>query len=182
MIILLLAACGNSSNVTQDSEGHHLVTSEFSIEQHVIYAESLQTERGLTKEEADKEAFRVQLNEVAVINRAIDVGIKVSEEEALQKAQEIREALENEEAEKVKGVLISIQEEIEELGISEDDYWNEYMLNSYAHAVMREKLMEYELNENPMKNWNERQAEIIEEFTASESRQIKEFKREIEMR
>ncbi|WP_238446520.1 hypothetical protein [Alkalihalophilus pseudofirmus] len=177
-----MAACGNTSNVNQGSQGHNLINSEFSIEEHVKYAERLQDERGLTKEDADEEAFRVQLNEVAVINRAIDVGINVSEEEAFQKSQETREDLENEEAENVKEVLIGIQEEIEQLGISEDDYWNEYMLSSYAHAVMREKLMEYEQNENPMKNWNELQQEIIEEFTVSQSQQINEFKREIGMR
>jgi hypothetical protein len=182
IILLLLAACGNSSNVNQDSQGHNLVNSEFSIEEHVKYAERLQAERGLTKEDAEEEAFRIQLNEVSVINRAIDVGINVSEEEALQKSQEAREGLENEEAENVKEVLISIQEESEQLGISEDDYWNEYMLSSYAHAVMREKLMEYEQNENPMKNWNELQEEIIEEFAVSQSKKINEFKREIRMR
>ncbi|MBU8907465.1 hypothetical protein KH400_12685 [Desertibacillus haloalkaliphilus] len=132
-----------------------MVNSEFSIEDHVEYVEKIQDERGLTKEEAD--------------------------EEALQKSQETREVLENEEAKNSKEAKASIQEEIEQLGISEDEYWEEYMLSNYAHVIMREKLMEYERNHNPAR-WNERQQEIIEEFKNRESQQIDEFKREIGMK
>lgn len=176
-----MAACGNSPDVNQDSQRHNLVNSEFSIDKHAEYAKRIQDKRGLTKEEAGEEAFRVQLNEVAVINRAIDVGVSVSKEEALEKSQEIREVLENGEAENASEVMAGIQEEIGQLGISEDEYWNEYMLSNYAHAVMREKLMEYERNHSGIR-WDECQQEIIEEFAASEKRRINEFKREIRMK
>ncbi|OIJ13730.1 hypothetical protein BKP35_08915 [Anaerobacillus arseniciselenatis] len=158
-----------------------MVNSEFSIEDHEEYAEKIQDERGLTKEEADEEAFRVQLNELAVINRAIAVGISVSEEEALRKSQEIREVLKNGEAKNASEVMASIQKEIGQLEISEDEYWNEYMLSNYTHMVMREKLMEYERTHSGI-SWNERQQEIIEEFIASEKRRINEFKRKIGMK
>lgn len=77
--------------------------------------------------------------------------------------------------------LHRIKNEYEELGIYEDEFWNEQRLSSYAFSVMLKKLMEYELKENPTKNWNELHKEIITDFISKETQQINEFKKEIGM-
>ena len=138
----------------------------------------------LSKQEAEEEAFRIQLNEVAIINRAIDIGIEVSKEEALQVANKTRQVLEQGDSNGFEGTqeaLMEINDTLEREGISEEEYWNDYVINSYKQMLMRERLMQYERDNNPQKNWNERQEEIIEEFKSKEERQINKFKKEVGM-
>lgn len=187
VFLLVVSGCSvknedemHSSKVVGDIQKMNPFNDEFLVEKHEDYAEMLRVEQGLSKEEADEETYRVQLNEVAIINRAIDVGIKVSEEEALQEANKTRQRLkEVEGVENAEVALTKTQETIEKLGISEDEYWNEFVINSFIQSLMKEKLIEYERIENPEMNWNERQEEIIEEFKTNESLQINEFKKEI---
>lgn len=180
-IILLLTACGEHNEASGDGQEINPINDSFFIEKHEEYADRLQEEQGFSKGEADEEAFRTQLNEVAVINRAIDVGIEVSEKEALQVAHEMRDLLEEGEADNAEEALNNTQEIINRLGITEEEYWNDYVINSYIQMLMRERLIEYERNENPGMSWNERQKDIIEDFKSRESRQINKFKKEIGM-
>ncbi|WNF38355.1 hypothetical protein RJD24_08010 [Bacillaceae bacterium IKA-2] len=187
VFLLVVSGCSvqnkdkmHSSKVVGDIQKMNPINDEFLVEKHEDYAEMLRVEKGLSKEEADEETYRVQLHEVAIINRAIDVGIKVSEEEALQEANKTRQMLkEVEGVENAEVALTKTQETIEKLGISEDEYWNKFVINSFIQSLMKEKLIEYERIENPEMNWNERQEEIIEEFKSNESLQINEFKKEI---
>ncbi|PIB50970.1 hypothetical protein, partial [Pseudomonas sp. 2822-17] len=82
-----------------------------------------------------------------------DVGIQVSREEAIQQAEETREIFEelweDENAVTYPENLELIKSEYEELGLYEDNFWTEYGLSSYAYQVMRSKVMDYELGENP---------------------------------
>ncbi len=168
-----------------ESQEHQLINSNFSIEKHEKYAERLQYRFGLSKERAEEEAFLGQLYEVAIINRAIELGIDVSKEEAFQEAQEVNEGweelLEDENTTMDIDALHRIKNEYEELGIYEDEFWNEQRLSSYAFSVMLKKLMEYELKENPTKNWDELHKEIVTDFISNETQQINEFKKEIGM-
>ncbi|MCT2535440.1 hypothetical protein NC661_18145 [Aquibacillus koreensis] len=170
----------------QDFEKDDLIHSEFSIEKHEKYKERFQIQ-GLSEERATEEAFHSQLNELAMINRAMDVGIQFSSEEALQKAQEVKEDHEKWLADEDKGenvldeeTLNSNKNELE--AMSGDPFWDEYYrLYANAYNAMFEKLVEYERIENPTKDWNERNMEILIDFMSDEAEQINEFKREIGM-
>ncbi|WP_156314823.1 hypothetical protein [Halalkalibacter wakoensis] len=174
---MFVSACGGREEVSLKDELNPL-NDQFFIEKHESYVEMLIEDQGFSMEEANEEAYRIQLNEVAIVNRAMELGMDVSEEEALNVAQEMRQYLveNSNETEEASAHTKAI---IKQLGISEDQYWNEYVITSYKQMLMREQVMEYERQENPSKSWNERQEELIDEFKRNEATQIQEFKRQV---
>lgn len=159
-----------------------LFSREFSIEKHKKYSERAQ-DRGLTKEQAEEGAFFHQLGEVAIVNRAFDLGITVSEGEALQSYEQqmavLKETLEDENVEVDMEAYDRIKKEVGELGIADDKFWKEHGLSIHALFILEKKLEEYEKNKHPEKDINERKTEIIMEYMSSESQKIAKFKREI---
>ncbi|UCZ54305.1 hypothetical protein LGQ02_05955 [Bacillus shivajii] len=178
--VLLLGACGTTSQGETVKGELNPLNDSFIVDKHEEFANKLK-EDGYAKEEANEEAFKVQLREVALLNRATEVGIEVSDKEAGKRAEEMREQLEIGKGQNTEFVLEKIDELIAELNITEDEYWSEYVINSYKSQIMQEKLREYELKENAQTNWNERSQEIIEEFMENEAEQIKKFKSEVGM-
>ncbi|WP_078555274.1 hypothetical protein [Bacillus alkalicellulosilyticus] len=165
-----------------EKQEHLEITSDFSTEKHEKYAEMYRY-RGLSEERAEEEAFHAQLSEIAIINKAIDLGFYVSIEEAKQKARETfgewEEWREYEDVVTITDNANMVKNMIEDLRKPDDEFWNEHILFSNAFMLMREEVLDYEMKENPTKNWNELERDIIMDFILSEAQQINEYKKEI---
>ncbi|MCK0472683.1 hypothetical protein [Halalkalibacter sp. APA_J-10(15)] len=129
-------------------------------------------------EHAQEESYRVQLEELAILTRANEVGIRVSEEEAQVVINQTKEAIESKNVDNWQETKESIDEQIQELGISEEEYWNEFLIEPYQQTLMRQYLMEYVQKKYPKMSWNERREQLIEQFKQREAEQIAEFKEE----
>ncbi|MBU9720160.1 MULTISPECIES: hypothetical protein [Bacillaceae] len=159
-----------------------LIDGEFSVEKHEKLTERHEY-RGLSKERAEEQAFVDQSYEVAIIHRAMDLGIDVTREEALQRAYDSLEGWAEMDEEEAAAMDIEslnpIQSEIEDLRLNEDEFWVEQRLHSFAFNVLLFKVMEHEMNENPSKGWNEIHMEIVSDFIVNEAEKLAEFRKKV---
>lgn len=148
------------------------------VQKHFDYVEML-VEEGMSKEEADHEALQIQLAEVAILTKAKDLGIKVSNEEALTEARKMKELVEQGKIENAEEISAKINKVMIKFGITAEQYWEEFIINSYKQMLFQHKLMDYEKSLNPNLDWNMRHKEIIDEYKQREANEIEKFKRKL---
>ncbi|MDG5786402.1 hypothetical protein QA612_02790 [Evansella sp. AB-P1] len=178
MLLFLLVSPNLFSLGENGGEGLQNPLNEFDIKNYEQYAVTLQNENGYTKEEASKFAFEVELLKVALINKAIEIGIEITDEDAKKQAKEEREMFESgklSDAEKK-----SIEETIVDLGITEEQFWNEYVVQTGAKMqLMIERLHDYHNENYPEMHWDDFANQIVGNFRIKEAEKIKKFKGEI---
>ncbi len=176
-LLLVLSACGTSpSNHSLATKIHPI--DEFDIKSYEQYATTLQIRNGYSKEEASKFSFEIELLKVALINKAIELGTIVTDEEAKKRANEGRELFE---AGKLSDAEIeSIKQTILELGITEEQFWSEYAVQTGAKMeIMVEAVHDYHQQYYPEMDWDDFTKEIVENYKRKEPEKIAIFKKQI---
>ncbi|RXJ04269.1 hypothetical protein DS745_02475 [Anaerobacillus alkaliphilus] len=174
MFLLFLTAC-STSPVESSLAGKINPINDFDIKNYEQYAATLQNENGYSEKEASKYAFEVELLKVALINHAMELGIAITDEDAKKQANEGREMFETGKLsnEEKKG----IEETIVDLGITEEQFWNEYVVQTGAKMqLMIERLQDYQKKHYPEMKWDDFANEIVENFIIKETEKINKFK------
>lgn len=104
------------------------------------YASYLENAFNMNPEKAKIEALEIAIFNVAMNNKGKELNIFVSDDEAVLKAKEQRKLLQDPNNDGAKEALQYIQSLIEGLGITEEEYWNEYVINGYKDSILVEKL------------------------------------------
>ncbi|MGY4690918.1 hypothetical protein [Salibacterium sp. K-3] len=172
LLALVLTACSGGEETLNPIDDEPLMT------KYERLSENFQDNNGMPEEQAQQEAFDLIVQEAALVNRAQDEGIEVTDEEAREEAQSVRKTLENGDGPNTESSLQDIEETMEKENLTEDEYWNEYVISGYKHSLMKEKLRDHE-KENEPKPWNTRRKEIVEAFRSDEAERIERFREEV---
>lgn len=174
---LFLTACGTSPVESSLADKINPIN-DFDIKNYEQYAASLQNENGYSKKEASKYAFEVELLKVALINHAMELGIAITDEDAKKQANEGRKMFETGKLSDVEKK--SIEKTIVELGITEEQFWNEYVVQFGAKIqLMIERLQAYHKEHYSEIDWDDYAKEIVENFKMKETEKINKFKESI---
>lgn len=137
------------------------------------------TSANLTDSEAKKEAFEQVLEETVLFEKATSEKLLGTKEEALRMSNEVRNFLKNE-TEENKEVVQSVNEIIKGLDITEDQYFNEFLIDRYITTISIEKLYEKVTDdyEEEVKNtvWEEFKQKEVNKFITKNQESINEFK------
>jgi len=154
--------------------------STFSQKKHEGLVSKLE-DKGISNKEAILEAFNYQIRELALIDKADEMGITVSKKEAHEYAKKLREMIESGVAddgtpiENYKEHQLQAEQAAKELGLTLEEYWNEYVpanaVNSLKLSKIQEKL---ELLEE-----NKTIDQIVEEYKIKNSNLILKIKKEV---
>lgn len=146
----------------------------FDREKHQQYVELLMEERGFTKEHALEEALKVQVEHLALLEKVKILRIEISEEEARKEVLKTRQAIEENDDE----TKLAIEKTIKNLGMTEEEYWNDYVVNGYKEMLAIEQLKTFAANEE--KHWQDFFRDIVAEFEQTYDKEIIAFRREVE--
>lgn len=136
---------------------------------------------GMENVEAKEKALANTITEVALHQAARSKRIEITEEEVLIMVEEVRNSFESstEEAYSIN-TKKGIEKLIEGLGITEHEYWNEFVIESYKHQIMvsklREKVIDNVDHQNTQKVWIEFRENAINDFKNKNNVEIQEFK------
>ncbi|WP_093336707.1 hypothetical protein [Salibacterium halotolerans] len=172
LLMLVMTACSGGEETLNP------INDELRVAAYERFSENLQNNNGMTKERAEKEAFDYLVQRVAVVNRAQEVGIEVTEEEAMEMSNNVREKLENGKIDNAESTLKDIRNTMEAENLTETKYWEEYAKNGYKETLMIDKLKTYE-EENALKPWSVRKKEIVKAFKSNESGRIESFREKV---
>jgi hypothetical protein len=127
----------NQNSKTQIIDNQKYEISKY-FKQHVI-------QNKMNLEQAKKAAFEEVLVETALIEKGEELGIKATLEEAKQTSKEMRQRFEN--AEEGDPAVEANKQMIKGLGLSEDEYWNEYLIKNYIDLITIENVREHVIGE-----------------------------------
>lgn len=174
---LFLTACGTSPVNSSLAEKINPIN-DFNVKNYEQYAATLQNENGYSKKEASKLAFEVELLKVALINRAMELGIKITDEDAKKQANEGRELFVSGKLSDIE--MKSIEKTIVDLGITEEQFWNEYVVQTGAKMhLLIERLQDYHKEHYREIDWDDYAKDIVENFKIKEIEKINKFKEKI---
>lgn len=173
-----ISGCEQGEQENESEASNNPIQSMFSEELHDMGVANQIENQGRSKEEAEQMLFQYQLEQIAIAHEAKEAGLEVTEEEAVEFSEDLRESLESGEGENPEEALESEQENIEQLGLSEDEYWYEFRTHSNKLELYREKLVDYlsEQDGSESGQWQIQREEIIEDFKDDEAENIEAFK------
>ncbi|GGK37240.1 hypothetical protein GCM10010965_32590 [Caldalkalibacillus thermarum] len=140
---------------------------------------------GLNQEEAEKLAFEGVIQEAAFLTKARELGIEITDDEALQFVAQLRQRheLPAEEGSSKYAEQVNTKAFIEGLGITEDEYWEEFVVQS-----IKKDLLISELTNKVMQEVGSAQAtqdlgqlydKIVEKYKEEHKDEIEAFKKEV---
>ncbi|MGD9679354.1 MAG: hypothetical protein AB7V16_13515 [Vulcanibacillus sp.] len=135
---------------------------------------------GLKIEDAKERAMEGLILEVALTQAALNRGIVVTDDEAKKTAQEFRNLLENPTEDTFGINNEAVNKFIEGLGITEEEYWNEFAIDGYKQQLLQFKLRNDVINgidpKNAEKVWEDFMENTINEYKKHHNIEIQEFK------
>ncbi len=161
----------------------------FSHKKHQYLVAVLEN-KGISKKEAISEAFDYQIRELALNDKADEMGVIVSKEEAYEHAKKLREMIESgitddgTPLDDYKEHQLRAEQTAEGLGLTIEQYWNEYVpanaINSMKLSKLQEKLFEGNKTTGiPIEDLNKVTEQIVEEYKNKNSNIILELKKEV---
>lgn len=133
-----------------------------------------------TAEQVEENALNTLIEEVAVISKAAELNMLPTENEVVEKTQELRKNFDNAtgpENEKVKEMVKSLAEG---LGITEEEYWNTLAVKGQIFEMSAARLFEQQTKdvskELKSKEWEESKQQLIATFKEKNIKAIEELK------
>ncbi|OEF95690.1 hypothetical protein [Desulfuribacillus alkaliarsenatis] len=145
---------------------------------------------GVDKQQALVEALDYQLREVALLQKAKELGLEVSQDEVTAHIRKLRKSIETGISEDGLEVsnhqesLIQLESIINDLGITYEQYWNEYLPELTKYSLMTGKLHDVYIGSSPevhAQGWQGWMDSIVSEFKENNQQKVQEFKQEIGM-
>ncbi|WP_026688388.1 hypothetical protein [Alteribacter aurantiacus] len=159
------------------------INSEFDYNRHDQFIITLVEYVGMDKDEAIHEAVEGQIINVALLQKAIESGIEISKEDALREAQIDRSIMEDGDADNAQEALETIRSFIKGLGITEEQYWTEYVVPQYQEKLMLLELQDqvlgsssYSIDEDTMDTWARYEQNVVDEFVRNNKQEVLQFK------
>lgn len=146
------------------------------FEQQVIFNIK---ERGKNIEEAKKSAYKNLLRETAILEASKELGITVSQEEALNKSREVRGILESKNIKGSKEALEVVENIIAELNMNKGEYWNKYAVIGYKNGLLKQKLKDIVSKDNNSNEWNNFVDKVVDEYIDKNKEELDKFKRSV---
>ncbi|ADI00466.1 hypothetical protein [Salisediminibacterium selenitireducens] len=139
---------------------------ELSNHNQLVY--SFTNKNGMNKSEANQMALEIQLEKAAIFNEAKSRGLSVSKSEAQQAAMTERELLLNGKSANSEEMKAKVNSFIEGLGISEAEYWEDYVVEAKKNVLLEQKLLEHEFNRIELSKDNFKKIQkFLDEITVS---------------
>lgn len=161
-----------TSKKTADLIDESKYIEQYYFKKHLVSA-------NLTDDEAKEEAFNQILEETALFEVAKKENELATKEDALKMSNEVREIFKNE-TEENKEVIQNVKDVIKGSNMTEDQYFNEFLVNEYIIIISIENLFgkitkDYE-EEVKYTVWEEFKQKEVDKFVNKNQEYINEFK------